>query len=413
MELFTKLFGRVLVFVYHCFDRIVIHGYLSGLSRPEQVVYFFRQVVGVSTLTKGGALGAHRRLSGLGGGLCPQRAIHLIQVTSTGCGLAAVSPNQTFIPHWRRSHGLLNQSIEEFGPAAGLASVESERELVEVIIQMLAGDSTLVGAQQPPLQQGRHTVHARQQDRSRFATSADHPGSVQISERVQSFVALPSVCDHGGPGHDRFLHESMETARRSIRHPTQPDTPDAFSVRLGRHYNQGLVSQVPAASPGLYATHIGFIYFDLTGKAVTAGPHHRATELVQPSPSRLVTAQSQATLQAQGTDTDLLVRHIPHGSEPRNERSVCPLEDRPNRRRGVPMTASTLKPSTSPGRPSALTTARRTPKTLWPPKLHQVNAATLLGSKTSFEFGHSPRKILRLGAVRQMRHAIPLPVAVT
>jgi hypothetical protein len=52
MELFTKLFGSLLVFVYHCFDRIVIHGYLSGLSRPEQVVYFFRQVVGVTTVSK-------------------------------------------------------------------------------------------------------------------------------------------------------------------------------------------------------------------------------------------------------------------------------------------------------------------------------------------------------------------------
>jgi hypothetical protein len=52
MESFTKLFGSLLVFVYHCFDRIVIHGYLSGLSRPEQVVYFFRQVVGVSALSK-------------------------------------------------------------------------------------------------------------------------------------------------------------------------------------------------------------------------------------------------------------------------------------------------------------------------------------------------------------------------
>jgi hypothetical protein len=47
MELFLKLFGDLLVFVYHCFDRIVIHGYLSGLSRPEQVVHFFRRVVGV------------------------------------------------------------------------------------------------------------------------------------------------------------------------------------------------------------------------------------------------------------------------------------------------------------------------------------------------------------------------------
>jgi hypothetical protein len=52
MELFTKLFGSLLVFVYHCFDRIVIHGYLSGLSRPEQLVYFFRQVVGVAVLDK-------------------------------------------------------------------------------------------------------------------------------------------------------------------------------------------------------------------------------------------------------------------------------------------------------------------------------------------------------------------------
>ena len=30
MELFTQLFGDLLVFVYHCFDRIVIYSYLSG-----------------------------------------------------------------------------------------------------------------------------------------------------------------------------------------------------------------------------------------------------------------------------------------------------------------------------------------------------------------------------------------------
>jgi hypothetical protein len=52
MELFTKLFGDLLIFVYHCFDRIVIHGYLSGLSRPEQVVYFFRQVLGLAVVDK-------------------------------------------------------------------------------------------------------------------------------------------------------------------------------------------------------------------------------------------------------------------------------------------------------------------------------------------------------------------------
>jgi len=40
------------VFVYHCFDRIVINGYLSALTRPENVVYFFREVLGISPITK-------------------------------------------------------------------------------------------------------------------------------------------------------------------------------------------------------------------------------------------------------------------------------------------------------------------------------------------------------------------------
>jgi len=52
MELFQTLFGELLLFVYHCFDRIVINGYLSGLSRPEQVVHFFRQVIGIPILSK-------------------------------------------------------------------------------------------------------------------------------------------------------------------------------------------------------------------------------------------------------------------------------------------------------------------------------------------------------------------------
>jgi hypothetical protein len=52
MDVFTKLFGELLVFVYHCFDRIVIHGYLTALLRPELVVRFFRDIVGVVEVSK-------------------------------------------------------------------------------------------------------------------------------------------------------------------------------------------------------------------------------------------------------------------------------------------------------------------------------------------------------------------------
>jgi hypothetical protein len=46
METFAKLLERFLVFVYHCFDRIVIQGYLPLLTRPQHIVHFFRDVHG-------------------------------------------------------------------------------------------------------------------------------------------------------------------------------------------------------------------------------------------------------------------------------------------------------------------------------------------------------------------------------
>ena len=51
METFEKLFARFLVFVYHCFDRIVIQGYLPLLTRPEHIVHFFRDVHGQHPIT--------------------------------------------------------------------------------------------------------------------------------------------------------------------------------------------------------------------------------------------------------------------------------------------------------------------------------------------------------------------------
>jgi len=52
METAHKLFGSLLVFVYHCFDRIVIQGYLPLLTREAHIVHFFRDVHGIYPITK-------------------------------------------------------------------------------------------------------------------------------------------------------------------------------------------------------------------------------------------------------------------------------------------------------------------------------------------------------------------------
>ena len=67
METFAKLFERFLVFVYHCFDRIVIQGYLPLLTRPEHIVHFFRDVHGLYPITPPSSGQAHVGISGMGG----------------------------------------------------------------------------------------------------------------------------------------------------------------------------------------------------------------------------------------------------------------------------------------------------------------------------------------------------------
>jgi hypothetical protein len=46
----SDLFGERVQFRYTCLDRLVLHGYLTGLQRPEQVVHFFHDVVGVACI---------------------------------------------------------------------------------------------------------------------------------------------------------------------------------------------------------------------------------------------------------------------------------------------------------------------------------------------------------------------------
>jgi hypothetical protein len=47
MERLSAVLGQAVQFVYTCWDRIVLNGYLERLQRPEYLVHFFHDVVGV------------------------------------------------------------------------------------------------------------------------------------------------------------------------------------------------------------------------------------------------------------------------------------------------------------------------------------------------------------------------------
>ena len=61
--------------------------------------------------------------------------------------------NNHLVSRGVHGYSLLHEPIEEFASASGFAAVETESELVEVLVQMFVTHSALMGAQQPALQQ--------------------------------------------------------------------------------------------------------------------------------------------------------------------------------------------------------------------------------------------------------------------
>jgi hypothetical protein len=46
----SAVLGQAVQFVYTCWDRIVLSGYIERLQRPENLLYFFHNVVGIDTV---------------------------------------------------------------------------------------------------------------------------------------------------------------------------------------------------------------------------------------------------------------------------------------------------------------------------------------------------------------------------
>ena len=54
--------------------------------------------------------------------------------------------DQTAVWHWVNSHGLLEQTIEEFPSVARQSPIEAEGEFVQVIVEVCLGNPPLVDA---------------------------------------------------------------------------------------------------------------------------------------------------------------------------------------------------------------------------------------------------------------------------
>src|SRR4051794_18319689 len=145
---------------------------------------------------------------------------------------------------------LLNEMEEEFAAMSRPSSVESKRELVEVVVQMHLADRAMMGAEQPAFEQRHDAVHARQQLGGELVMAAQVRNAMVIST-FDLLVPVPAIGVDLAAGLDGIVDEGLQGLRGAVGDSAHPDSSDAVPHHFGGHHNQGVLSRAaaPAAAP--------------------------------------------------------------------------------------------------------------------------------------------------------------------
>src|SRR4030043_2202487 len=131
---------------------------------------------------------------------------------------------------------------------------------VEVIIQMLMANSTLMCAQHPSLQQGGHSVAMRQQIIANLLRMADY--FMGIPKGIQPGIASPAIGMNCAPWGHSLQHSLLQAFSRGIRHMSKSNPANMITLYFCRYYHQALSQSAASSFTWLLSPNIGLIHFD-------------------------------------------------------------------------------------------------------------------------------------------------------
>jgi len=203
-------------------------------------------------------------------------------------------------------------------------------------------DRSLVGSDQPPLEQGDHAVNPWHQLRWSLLLPFEKSDLVLVALVLQGQVPQPAVGVDDAAGCDRILHKWNQAFGRSVQNLAHANSTESRSIFLSGNNDQSFL-QIESAGQSLFqAADIAFIHFDSAGEQITSRSYHGAAQFMQHRPGCLIFFQPQHSLQSQRAGPVLLRGHPPHRAKPHGQRNACVLEDRSGRHRSLAPTCRTL-----------------------------------------------------------------------
>jgi hypothetical protein len=189
--------------------------------------------------------------------------------------------------------------MKKKAPGLGGTTVEPKRVFIQVVVEMFIPNGPLVGANEPSFQQRSNTVRARQNDTcSRISTARLNTSLMLVSVRRQAVVTGPSVGRNYRADFHNVLYEVDQTGSCDIG-----DLPETYPAKpLGRVYlngysNNGFGLCFSATHSLFLSADVRFINLNMSAELVPVRTYHGTAQLVQPSPSSLITTQPEDSLQ--------------------------------------------------------------------------------------------------------------------
>ncbi len=121
---------------------------------------------------------------------------------------------------WAGADRLLEQAVEQQAAVAGAAAVEAERELVQVVVELVVTDRALMGAQQSALEQARDAVNLGHRHVGGIAGLAQARDHVREAVPADVVIAVPAVGPHFAPAID-VIEPTTPGGRKWIAHWAQ------------------------------------------------------------------------------------------------------------------------------------------------------------------------------------------------
>jgi len=310
--------------------------------------------------------------------------MHLTQVDTTYCVLTIKEVTSDTLAGNRINRcSLLNKPVKKLSSGTRSSSIETKSKLVKIIVQVRQLNSSLMGAQQPALEQGGNSVCQWQKVLANVRFLSDD--LVDVAQSLQSRISYPVVSAHNRTRLNTLLDSRLQTFGRCVHHSPETDSPNPAAVLLSSNNHQGFACcpTTPFARP--FASNISLVHLHDSRKTITSWSHHSVTKFMQPRPCRSVAPKTQDTLQPKGADALFLIRDIPNGSKPQLQWFSRILEYGSCCYRCLKMTILAFIKSLS-NLPSLMMSTARTTKSIRPTKAIKVVSAGLFCAKLLLKF---------------------------